>query len=293
MANAAVPIEESIEDPVKNQADQRPEVRPLIKQRNSRRTPPLDIPATIEPRTIEPRTIEPRVTEDSVDVGRPVAQIKQNSGTNGNRGLANMFYQIQILQQEIQDLRGQLEQQGYLVKRLQQDQQNQYLDLDRRVAALDPAAALSSNPVTAQTGNVASTAVVGTSSGAVPLDDQGAYRHAFEAMREQRFDESKIAFQNLISDFPNSQYTPNAFYWIGEIFLAADKDAEQARQSFTQVVNLYPDHQKAPDALYKLGVVHATLGENDTARRFFERVQREHPDSSAAGLARKYVSEVP
>jgi TolA-binding protein len=60
-----------------------------------------------------------------------------------------------------------------------------------------------------------------------------------------------------------------------------------------QVVNLYPDHQKTPDALYKLGVVHATLAENDTARRFLDRVQREYPDASAAGLARKYAAELP
>lgn len=111
-------------------------------------------------------------------------------------------------------------------------------------------------------------------------------------MRGRQFDVSMQAFQKLIEDYPNGQYTPNAFYWIGEIFLVAQQDAEQARQSFMQVINLYPDHQKAPDALYKLGVVYATLGDAEASKRYLDRVQREYPDSSAAGLAQKYAAEL-
>lgn len=280
---AAVPVEESVEEPVTNGADRsQPVVRPLTRSSNSRRAPPLDIPPTIEPGV--PPTIEPG------DNSAAVIGVQQNqpavSSASGGRGLADMFYQMQILQQEIQDLRGQVEEQAHTIKRLQQDQKQQYLDLDRRVASLTTGQPVTS---TAQSETPSSEPTV---SGA-PRNERDAYRQAFEAMRAQQFAESKRAFQNLIANYPNGQYTPNAFYWIGEIFLVADQDAEQARQSFMQVVNLYPDHQKTPDAMYKLGVVHAALGENEVARRFLERVQREHPDSSAAGLARKYIAELP
>ena len=78
-------------------------------------------------------------------------------------------------------------------------------------------------------------------------------------MRAREFDQSIQDFQQLITDYPNGQRTPNAFYWLGELYLA-QKQSEQARQHFMQVINLYPDHQKVPDALYKLGVVYQGLG---------------------------------
>ena len=59
-----------------------------------------------------------------------------------------------------------------------------------------------------------------------------------------------------------------------------------------QVVNLYPDHQKAPDALYKLGVVYHNLGDINAAKTYLQRVQQEHPNSSAAGLAARYAAEL-
>ena len=278
--HAAIPVEESVGEPTTGTATRETRARPLTRS-TTRRVPSLDIPPTIEP------SANP-VVEVGVGGASGTAQPPTASAAS-DRGVSDMFYQMQILQQEIQDLRGQVEQQSYTIKRLQDDQKQQYLDLDRRVAALSGGA----QPAVAARPSSGSEAATGGAAATQPGNERDAYRQAFDNMRAQRFPESKEQFQNLIVSYPNGLYTANAFYWIGEIFLVADQDAEQARQSFMQVINLYPDHQKAPDALYKLGVVHAALGENDTARGFLDRVQREHPNSSAAGLARKYVSELP
>jgi len=58
------------------------------------------------------------------------------------------------------------------------------------------------------------------------------------------------------------------------------------------VLTLYPGHGKAPDALYKLGVVHHRLNDNERALEYLNRVIAEHPDTSAAGLARTYAQEL-
>ena len=110
-------------------------------------------------------------------------------------------------------------------------------------------------------------------------------------MKERQFDASVDAFNRLVVEYPNGAYTPNAFYWLGELYLAQE-DNERARQAFAQVVNLYPDHQKVPDALYKLGVVYHRLGDVDRAREYLSQVRREHPQSSAAGLAETYLAEL-
>ena len=110
-------------------------------------------------------------------------------------------------------------------------------------------------------------------------------------MRNRQFQDSLAGFEGIIVAFPNGQYTPNAFYWIGELYLAQG-DNEKSRQSFIQVISLYPDHQKVPDAMYKLGVVYFALGDNQSALRYLGQVQQEYPNSSAAGLAARYSVEI-
>ena len=59
-----------------------------------------------------------------------------SSSSADARRLSELFYQLQVLQQEVQELRGLVEQQGYQIKRMARDQQEQYIDLDRRVSTL-------------------------------------------------------------------------------------------------------------------------------------------------------------
>jgi len=291
--HAAVPVEESVEDSVR---EARPRALPLPATRGSTEAErvslsPSETPVVEGSRDLGiPPTIEPT----------PVFQVSaQNQGDTQQRPLpmstedmgagqlSELFYQLQVLQQEIQNLRGQVEEQAFLVNRLQREQKEQYLDLDRRLVAqaenqppVGPSATLPPAPQP--------TVGLGTAN----LTEREAYTRAFEAMRARQFDASMLGFQQLIETYPNGKFTPNAYYWIGELYLVAKSDAELARQSFMQVVNLYPDHQKTPDALYKLGVVYHSLGDLESAKVFLARVQGEYPDSGAAELAAKYAAEL-
>jgi len=274
MVRAAVPIEESVEEPrtVRSPGTQ----PPTAASRSS-----LDIPPTIEPARVSASDQAPR----PLSTGVPSTG-NSTSGTGGQ--LSQLFYQVQMLQQELQNLRGQLEEQSHQLQRLQADQKEQYLDLDRRVAALSDG----SSPRSGST-SAAAPPALGTDGGSsAGLSERDAYQAAFDAMRARDFDPSMAGFRQLVQTYPNGQFTPNAYYWMGEIYLVAYSDPEQARQSFMQVVNLYPDHQKAPDALYKLGVAYHNLGDIPSARNFLQRVQTEYPNSSAAGLASKYAAEL-
>lgn len=233
---------------------------------------------------------------------QPVAQQSidsrdMDSGESTGR-LSELFYQLQVLQQEVQELRGMMEEQNHRLDRLARDQQEQYLDLDRRMQALRNDGGAGGSPAGGRpaaddafgsgggdaVGGAAATAAVGGS-------ERDAYTAAFELMKQRQFEQSAQAFQALINEYPNGAYTPNAFYWLGELYLAQDEN-EQARQAFAQVVNLYPDHQKVPDALYKLGVAYHRLGDLQRAREYLNRVRSEYPQSSAAGLAQTYLAEL-
>ena len=213
-----------------------------------------------------------------------------DSQVSGAGQLSELFYRIQVLQQDLKDLRGTIEEQSYLIKRLERSQKEQYLDLDKRLAQLG-GADLESRA--AQTEDKESSEEVTTLLNEVPEFDneREAYQYAFDLMRNRQYQESLAGFEEIIVAFPNGQYTPNAFYWIGELYLAQG-DNEKSRQSFIQVISLYPDHQKVPDAMYKLGVVYFALGDNQSALRYLGQVQQEYPNSSAAGLAARYSVEI-
>ncbi len=201
--------------------------------------------------------------------------------------LSDLFYQLQVLQQEVQELRGIVEEQSHQLNRLARDQQEQYLDLDRRMQAVRASAPQST--VGAQSAPTAGGGA--TPAAAAPGSERDAYTAAFSLMKARQFDASTQAFNQLIANYPNGEYTANSFYWLGELYLAQD-EPEKARQSFTQVINLFPDHQKVPDALYKLGVVYHRLGDTQRAREYLNRTRSEFPQSSAAGLAQTYLAEL-
>ena len=77
------------------------------------------------------------VNEDDADLWTPAVQ-ERDAGTAAVGNDQPLFYQIQMLQQELRDLRGTVEEQAYLIQNLQRSQRSQYVDLDRRVAALAP-----------------------------------------------------------------------------------------------------------------------------------------------------------
>ena len=201
---------------------------------------------------------------------------------SNNPGLAALFYQLQVLQEELAIVRGMLEDQIYRVDRLTREQNRRYTDIDRRfreLRAIDVATEPHDEtdipplpPVIDLTGT-----------------ERGSYESAYVLTSERRFDDAIVAFDQFIVDYPNGQWTPNAFYWLGELHHATD-DLEKARQSFVQVVTLYPDHAKVPDALYKLGKVYHQLGDTVRARDYLDRVIKNHA-GTVGDLARSYSAE--
>lgn len=206
----------------------------------------------------------------------------ESAGTSPEPGAnATLFYQLQVLRDEVQELRGMVEEQAHQIDRLAKEQKEQYLDLDRRLSSR-PRGGSNSLPVPDR-----------VPPNAASKTERDAYAAAFQLTREKRFQEAIDRFNQLIVTYPNGQYTANAFYWLGELYLALpEPQLEKSRQSFVQVVNLYPDTPKLPDALYKLGVIYDRLGDREKSLEYLNRVIAEYPNSPASRLASTYKSEM-
>lgn len=213
-----------------------------------------------------------------------------------------MLFTLQQLQDEVRMLRGALEEQQYKVARLEQQQRERYRDMDRRISLLmaampeeallaaqselsSPAEPPESTPVSSDTDKPADNTAKATAA----TEGSGAYDRAYALVRQRDYLQAEQALEAFLAEFPDSKLVPNAWYWLGEVKLAQGK-SEAAAQAFNQVIAGYPDHAKSADALYKLGVLAQRGGDHVRSQQLMQRVLDEYPQTSAAGLARSFLT---
>ena len=239
---------------------------------------------------------EARLSESPVAVTTVATNRDADEDGDTVGGVETLYYQLQVLEDDVRRLQGIVEEQNYRIDRLIREQRERYVELDQRLVALRSGASAVVDPgATRESGVAATPAPDATGS-------QGdAYNRAFAVVTAARqlapseriaeYERALTMFDALINDNPAGEFTPNAYYWIGELYLAMD-DLEQARQAFVQVSNLYGDHVKVPDALYKLGITYHRLGDNARALEYLDRVVKDYSDHTAARLARSYATEL-
>ncbi|SDK25365.1 tol-pal system protein YbgF [Pseudomonas delhiensis] len=207
-------------------------------------------------------------------------------------GQAQLFLQLQQMQDEIARLRGTLEEQQNQIQQLKQESLERYQDLDRRLSSA-PAQNSSTDGSAAGAGAAAGAAAAqqqqaqpASSEPGDPAKEKLYYDAAFDLIKAKDFDKASQAFGAFLRKYPGSQYAGNAQYWLGEVNLAKG-DLQGAGQAFAKVSQAYPSSPKVPDSLYKLADVERRLGNNDKARGILQQVVAQYPGSSAAQLAQR------
>lgn len=213
-----------------------------------------------------------------------------------------LYQQVQQLQQEVRDLRGQLEVQANIIERMKQDARNRYLDLDQRITELKnrPIAVADSNtPNNTATSSPAATASTETSTTPVvatppvvnPDDDKKAYFAAYQTFKTGGPNKAINPMRNFIKTYPQSSYISSAYYWLGEFYLAASPaDVNNAKKSFKIVTDNYADAPKAAAALLKLASFADVDGKTTEAIKYMQRIIKEFPQSDEAKAAKAYLT---
>jgi tol-pal system protein YbgF len=99
------------------------------------------------------------------------------------------------------------------------------------------------------------------------------------------FDAAVVTLYQVVATFPKEPAREHAQLLVGEIFLA-QKDYRGAVAEFEGLLAAVPGGSRVPDTLLKLGVALRALGDEGRARRAWERLVKEHPNSAAARQAR-------
>lgn len=246
-----------------------------------------------------------------LDEEAPLAH-EEYTNTNSTGNNAALLNKIQGLQQDIQELRGQLEMQSHEVKALQQQQVEFYKDLDARLRH-EPIATQQTKPVTTNPQNDTSMPLnldepmiqgakpetsasiepaeplptpisTATNRRANPADEQMSYLAAYELINNKQFTEALPAMQAFVTKYPEGGYTANAHYWIGELYMV-QKNYPEAVQQFELVLQKFPSSSKTSASMLKLGYALAAAGELNSAKQKLQTVIKQYPDTHAAQLA--------
>jgi tol-pal system protein YbgF len=224
--------------------------------------------------------------EDQQVNERPVA--KEDEDQHSGLSLLN---KVQGLQQEIQELRGELEVQANRIKQLQAAQQSGFKDSETGAnpgkfssnQAAPPAAPLPStidnNPSTES-----ELQQVQAFPQTNPADEQVSYLAAYDLVKDKRFDEALQAMQIFVQRFPHGGYTANAHYWLGELQMVK-KNYSQAIIQFETVLTHFPSSSKVAACSLKIGYALAACGKAFEARLRLQQVLKNYPDSPTAQLA--------
>ena len=189
-----------------------------------------------------------------------------------------LYQKLSELEKEIAELRSQLEENSVLMERSLELQQQRYLDLDSRILELS---SVERNIVS----NNAEEDLV-TDNG--QEEEKLLYRNALELFEASRYAEALEIFSEVIITYPDGIYTPDAYFWSGELFLAQEL-YEDAKLSYAEVFEQFPNHIRSADSLYKLGEIQRIDSEFIEAINYFEKVVSLFPDSGAAQLSKKSI----
>lgn len=219
---------------------------------------------------------------------------------------SELFFMLEQLQMEVSTLRGLVEEQSFEIQQLKENDKSRYRDLDNRLLDLsrrvNEGGATGSNSSNsdasyrtpavvpaAESASVASPVATRSpmASDAPTEEQKRAYQEAYAFITEKKFDAAIERFHAFLEKYPEGDLAGNAYYWLGEVYLAQPQ-LDQARQSFLVVVNSFPAHRKVSDALFKLAVTFDRLQDSASSERYLNEVLTRFPDSTAAKLAKTH-----
>lgn len=233
------------------------------------------------------------------------------SGTGKGGAVAGVGGNTEVrftqLQEELRQIRGQLEQAQYEARAATQALEKYRGDTDYRLQALEQKtqaleaaqaaapAAPEAEPSTGETlvpAENAEPASYQKESSAKPAatgkdfpNSNAHYSYAFKLLNEKNYVGSAASFDKFVKKYPSDPLTGNAYYWLGESYYARG-DYTRAAEGFRKGFETNPDGQKAPDNLLKLAMSLDKVKRTKEACIVLKQVQGKYGDSSPRTAAK-------
>ena len=117
------------------------------------------------------------------------------------------------------------------------------------------------------------------------------YREAFETYQRGDMDGARKKFEAFLKQYPNTDLSDNAQFWIGETYYAK-KDFERAILEYEKAIVKYPEGDKVPAAILKQAFSFLELGDKTNGKSLLRRVMERYPHSEQAETAKKRLETI-
>lgn len=210
--------------------------------------------------------------------------------------LIQQAQQLDAIRNEISLLREDIELQGFELESVKQRQRSLYLDMDRRLQNIEAGSGTSSRmnnrvrpssmPVPPPTSGISPPALspANDSVGAADNDGKTQYSRAFGYLKDGQYRKSIIEFEDFLKVYPESKYSDNAQYWLGEANYVS-RNYKKALSEFQRLISQYPESTKISGARLKIGYTYFELKNWSAAKQALNEVTRLHPGSTVSKKA--------
>jgi tol-pal system protein YbgF len=214
-------------------------------------------------------------------VQRDVVDLKRNAARSGGGAprerLAELAARVDALEQENELLSGRLEVTEHRIGEALREAR-----AARQEGATEAVGSGAVNP-----GDAAGAASEGATGGNTAVSEElAAYKAARSTWSSSDWEACVDRLGEFLQTYPSSVYADDAAYWRADCYFQQG-NYKKAILRFDDVVARYPNGNKAADALYREGEALLRLGPayNTAARKAFERVLAEYPESDRAAEA--------
>jgi tol-pal system protein YbgF len=112
------------------------------------------------------------------------------------------------------------------------------------------------------------------------------YDTSMAHFKEGKYEEAMKGFEALIKQYPNSDRSDNAQFWIGECYMGL-KQHEKAILAYQEVIKKYPKGNKVPSAMLRQAIAFLEIEDKTSTRLLLKKIINKYPDSSEAQIAKK------
>lgn len=230
----------------------------------------------------------PTMTHQNEPMDQRVLRLERQISNVTEMNYASKF---EKLQQELQQLQGQIEVQNHDVSQLKDQLRNFYQDLDGRLSKIQPDSSVEKTAQSSEKTRSSMKESTGSDTSSSKSKELQTYETAFNLLNKKEYEKAINGFQAFIKDYPESTYTVNAHYWLGEIYYLKDKPG-QANKEFQMIINSYPENPKVADALLKVALIAMDGGNYTKAKTNLTKVQKQYPGTTAAKIATLRLKEI-
>ena len=177
-----------------------------------------------------------------------------------------LFLKIQELEQEIADLRNELETQAYLLEKLLNE--------------LESIGDQSEEGLTDEIVDEDIFRFEGIND-SQSIDE--VYDSAIDALENDDLENAKRLLDFFLINFPDAERIPLVLFWLGEISFT-NGDIDESFIYFLELVSNHEDHWRAPQSHKRLGDIYLSKDDKDNAKAKYNFVLKNYPNNSVSSI---------